>query len=132
MCMTDTVADMLTRIRNANMTGQESVDIPLSHFKVAIAKVLKTEGFIKEFKEIPDERQGNLRVYLKYGPMKHRVITEIRRDSKSGRRLYKKAGEIKSVLGGIGVAIYSTPRGVISNKEAKRLHVGGELICTLW
>lgn len=132
MCMTDTVADMLTRIRNANMTGQESVDIPLSHFKVAIAKVLKTEGFIKEFKEIPDEKQGTLRVYLKYGPMKQRVITEIRRDSKSGRRLYKKAGEIKSVLGGIGVAIYSTPRGVISNKEAKRLHVGGELICTLW
>ena len=132
MCMTDTVADMLTRIRNANMTGQESVDIPLSHFKVAIAKVLKTEGFIKEFKEIPDEKQGTLRVYLKYGPMKQRVITEIRRDSKSGRRLYKKAGEIKSVLGGIGVAIYSTPRGVISNKEARRLHVGGELICTLW
>ncbi len=132
MCMTDTVADMLTRIRNANMTGQESVDIPLSHFKVAIAKVLKTEGFIKEFKEIPDEKQGTLRVYLKYGPMKQRVITEIRRDSKSGRRLYKKAGEIKSILGGIGVAIYSTPRGVISNKEARRLHVGGELICTLW
>src|SRR3972149_9633113 len=121
MCMTDTVADMLTRIRNANMTGQESVDIPLSHFKVAIAKVLKTEGFIKEFKEIPDEKQGTLRVYLKYGPMKQRVITEIRRDSKSGRRLYKKAGEIKSVLGGIGVAIYSTPRGVISNKEARKL-----------
>ena len=132
MCMTDTVADMLTRIRNANMTGQESVDIPLSHFKVAIAKVLKNEGFIKEFKEIPDEKQGTLRVYLKYGPMKQRVITEIRRDSKSCRRLYKKAEEIKSVLGGIGVAIYSTPRGVMSNKEAKKLHVGGELICTLW
>ncbi|MDO8092451.1 MAG: 30S ribosomal protein S8 [Candidatus Brocadiales bacterium] len=130
--MTDTVADMLTRIRNANMTGQESVDIPLSRFKVAIARVLKNEGFIKEFKEIPDERQGTLRVYLKYGPMKQRVITQIRRDSKSGRRLYKKAGEIKNVLSGIGIAIYSTPKGIISNKEAHKLHVGGELICTVW
>lgn len=132
MCMTDTVADMLTRIRNANMAGQESVDIPLSRIKVGIANVLKNEGFIKEFKEIPDEKQGTLRVYLKYGPMKQRVITQIRRDSKSGRRLYKKAGEIKSILGGIGVAIYSTPKGIISNKEARNLHVGGELICTVW
>lgn len=132
MCMTDPAADMLTRIRNANMTGQESVDIPLSHFKVGIAKVLKNEGFIKDYKEISGERQGVLRVYLKYGPVKQRIITKIRRDSKPGRRVYKKAGEIKSVLGGIGVAIYSTPKGIISDKEARKLQVGGELICTLW
>jgi small subunit ribosomal protein S8 len=130
--MTDTVADMLTRIRNANMTLRESVDIPLSKLKVGIAKVLKEEGFIKEFKEIPDEKQGTLRVYLKYGHMKQKVITKIRRESKPGRRLYKEVGEIKSVLGGIGIAIYSTSKGVISNKEAKKLHVGGEFICTVW
>ncbi|MGR3310528.1 MAG: 30S ribosomal protein S8 [Candidatus Brocadiales bacterium] len=132
MCMTDTVADMLTRIRNANMTVRESVDMPLSKLKVGIAKVLKSEGFINEFKEIPDEKQGVLRVYLKYGPMKQRVITKIKRESKPGRRLYKKVGEIKNVLGGIGIAIYSTPKGVMSNKEAKKLRVGGELICTIW
>lgn len=132
MCMTDTVADMLTRIRNANMTLRESVDIPLSKLKVGIAKVLKEEGFIKEFKEIPDEKQGTLRVYLKYGHMKQKVITKIKRESKPGRRLYKEVGEIKSVLGGIGIAIYSTSKGVISNKEAKKLHVGGEFICTVW
>ena len=132
MCMTDTVADMLTRIRNANMTLRESVDIPLSKLKVGIAKVLKEEGFIKEFKEIPDEKQGTLRVYLKYGHLKQKVITQIRRESKPGRRLYKEAGEIKSVLGGIGISIYSTSKGVISNKEAKKLHVGGEFICTVW
>lgn len=132
MCMTDTVADMLTRVRNANLIRRESVDIPLSQLKVGIAKVLKAEGFINEFKEIPDEKQGVLRVYLKYGPMKQRIITKIKRESRPGRRLYKNAGEIKSILGGIGISIYSTSKGIVSNKEAKKLHVGGELICTIW
>ncbi len=132
MCMTDPVADMLTRIRNANMIGRESVNIPASKFKIGVAEVLKKEGFIKELSKIDDGKQGLLRVYLKYGPLKQRVINCIRRDSKPGRRLYRKVDDIGKVLNGIGISIYSTSKGILSNRECRANKVGGELICTVW
>jgi small subunit ribosomal protein S8 len=130
--MTDPIADMLTRIRNANMKAKESVDIPRSLTKLEIARVLKEEGFIKGYKEIEDKRQGVIRVYLKYGPQKERIIHRLTRESKSGRRIYKKVEEIRKVLGGIGIAILSTPKGVMSDKECRKSHIGGELICKVW
>lgn len=132
MTMTDPIADMLTRIRNANMKAKESVDIPRSFTKLEIARVLKEEGFIKGYKEIEDKRQGVIRVYLKYGPQKERIIHRLTRESKSGRRIYKKVEEIRKVLGGIGIAILSTPKGVMSDKECRKSHIGGELICKVW
>lgn len=132
MCMTDPISDMVTRIRNANMIRRESVDFPSSKLKLAILKILKEEGFIKEYKEIAiDNKQSAVRVYLKYGALKQRVINKIEKVSKSSRRIYKKTGEIGKVLGGIGVAIYSTSKGVISDKECRRLKVGGELLCVV-
>ena len=130
MCMTDTISDMLTRIRNACNIGRESVDVPSSKIKLAILKILKDEGFIKEFKEIlADNKQGSTRIYLKYGPLKQQVINKIERVSKSSRRIYKKAGEVVKIYGGIGTAIYSTSKGIISDKECRKLKVGGELLC---
>ncbi|MCF6155984.1 MAG: 30S ribosomal protein S8 [Candidatus Brocadia sp.] len=130
MCMTDPISDMLTRIRNANTIRRESVDIPLSKLKLSILKILKEEGYIKEFKEIPGEnKQNTVRVYLKYGPLKQKIINKLERVSKSSRRIYKKTKEVEKVFGGIGVAIYSTSKGVISDKECRRQKIGGELIC---
>lgn len=132
MCMTDPIADMLTRIRNANMVGKESVNIPASRIKTGIAEVLKKEGFIKEFCKVSDDKQGLLRVYLKYGPLKQKVISCIKRNSTPGRRVYKKVEEIGQVLNGIGISIYSTSKGILSNKECRTNKIGGELICTVW
>lgn len=132
MCMTDPIADMLTRIRNANMVGKDSVNIPASKIKIGIAEVLKKEGFIKDFDKISDGKQGFLRVSLKYGPLNQKVISCIKRESKPGRRVYKKVEEIGRVLNGIGISIYSTSKGILSNKECRMNKVGGELICTLW
>lgn len=132
MSMTDPIADMLTRIRNANMIGNENVNIPLSRIKVEIAEVLKREGFIKDFKKISDEKQGILRVYLKYGPLKRKVINSIKRESRPGRRLYKKVEEIVDLLNGIGITVYSTSYGILSNRECREKNVGGELICSVW
>lgn len=130
MCMTDPISDMFTRIRNANVIRRESVDVPKSKIKQAILKILKEEGFIKEFKEIPtDNKQGIIRVYLKYGSLKQCIINKIERVSKSSRRIYKNADEVVKILGGIGIAIYSTSSGIISDKECRRLKVGGELLC---
>jgi len=130
MCMTDPISDMFTRIRNASMIQRESVDIPLSKIKLAILKILKEEGFIKEFKEIPTgNKQSSVRVYLKYGPLKQQIINKIERASKSSRRIYKKAEEVGKIFGGIGIAIYSTSKGIISDKECRKLKIGGELIC---
>lgn len=130
MCMTDPISDMFTRIRNANMIKRESVDIPLSKIKVSILKILKEEGFIKEFKEITtDNKQSSIRVYLKYGPLKQQIINKIERVSKSSRRIYRNAGEVGKIFGGIGIAIYSTSKGIISDKECRKLKIGGELIC---
>ena len=128
----DPIADMLTRIRNGNMVEREAVNIPSSRIKVGIAEVLKKEGFIKDFKIIPDEKQGVLRVYLKYGPLNQKVINHIKRESKPGRRIYKRVEDIGKVLNGIGIAIYSTSKGILSNKECKENNIGGEHICTVW
>ncbi|MDR4505288.1 MAG: 30S ribosomal protein S8 [Candidatus Scalindua sp.] len=132
MSMTDPIADMLTRIRNANMVGKESVNIPLSRIKLEIADVLKREGFIKDFKKISDDKQGILRVYLKYGPLNRKVINSIKRESKPGRRLYKKVDEVVDLLNGIGMTVYSTSKGILSNRECRQKNIGGELICSVW
>jgi|RhiMetdeSRZDD1v2_1073273.scaffolds.fasta_scaffold35520_3 small subunit ribosomal protein S8 len=130
--VTDPIADMLTRIRNGSMAEHEKVDIPASKLKVRLAELLKEEGFIKNFRQIEDRKQGILRVYLKYGPGQERVITGLRRVSKPGRRMYVGADKIPTVLGGIGVAILSTPRGVLTDRESRRLRVGGEVLCYVW
>ncbi|HHT9119257.1 MAG TPA: 30S ribosomal protein S8 [Candidatus Hypogeohydataceae bacterium YC41] len=130
--MTDPIADMLTRIRNAIMRNKDSVEIPRSTLKTGVSNVLKEEGFIKEYKEIEDGKQGILKVYLKYGSQKEPVIHGLSRESKPGRNIYKKLEEIKPVLGGIGVAIYSTDKGVLSDKECRKAGVGGQFICKVW
>ncbi|MCP4267721.1 MAG: 30S ribosomal protein S8 [Candidatus Brocadiaceae bacterium] len=132
MSMTDPIADMLTRIRNGIMVNREAVNIPSSRIKVGIADVLKKEGFIEDFKNIPDEKQGMLRVYLKYGPLNQKVIGHIKRESKPGRRVYKGVDDIGKVLNGIGISIFSTSKGILSNKECREHKVGGEHICTVW
>ncbi len=132
MSMTDPIADMLTRIRNGIMVNREAVNIPSSRIKVGIAEVLKKEGFIKDFKNIPDENQDILRVYLKYGSLNQKVINHIKRESKPGRRVYKGVEDIGKVLNGIGISIFSTSKGILSNKECREHKIGGELICTVW
>lgn len=132
MVMTDPVADMLTRIRNASSVKHESVDIPGSKLKVELARILKEEGFIREYKFIEDGKQGSLRVYLKYGPNKEQVITGIKRISKPGLRVYVNKEEIPRVLGGLGVAVISTSTGVMTDKQARKTGVGGEVICYVW
>jgi small subunit ribosomal protein S8 len=130
--VTDPIADMLTRIRNGSGAEHEKVDIPASRLKVRLAEILKAEGFIKNYRVIEDKRQGVLRVYLKYGPGQERVITGIRRVSKPGRRLYVGAEKVPSVLGGMGVAILSTPRGVLTDRDSRKAKVGGEVLCYVW
>jgi small subunit ribosomal protein S8 len=130
--VTDPVADMLTRIRNGSLAEHEKVDIPSSKLRVRLAEILKEEGFIKNFRLIEDKRQGVLRVYLKYGPGQERVISGLRRVSKPGKRLYVGADRIPSVLGGMGVAILSTPQGVLTDRESRRAKVGGEVLCYVW
>ena len=130
--VTDPIGDMLARIRNGGMAEHEKVDIPASRLRVRLAEILKEEGFIKNFRLIEDRKQGVLRVYLKYGSGQERVITGLRRVSKPGRRLYVTADKIPSVLGGMGVAILSTSRGVMTDRESRKLQVGGEVLCYVW
>jgi small subunit ribosomal protein S8 len=130
--VTDPVADMLARIRNGSLAEHEKVDIPASRLKVRLAEILKEEGFIKNFRLIEDKRQGVLRIYLKYGPGQERVISGLRRVSKPGRRLYVGADRVPSVLGGMGVAILSTPRGILTDRESRKAKVGGEVLCYVW
>ena len=130
--VTDPVADMLTRIRNGSLAEHEKVDIPSSKLRVRLAEILKEEGFIKNFRLIEDKRQGVLRVYLKYGPGQERVISGLRRVSKPGKRRYVGADRIPSVLGGMGVAILSTPLGVLTDRESRKAKVGGEVLCYVW
>ncbi len=132
MTMTDPVADMLTRIRNANTAGHSTVDIPASKMKKSIAEILQTEGFISGYNVIDDSAQGTIRVKMKYGADKDKVIIGIKKISKPGLKVYAKAEQVPKVLGGLGVAIISTSNGVISDKEARRLGVGGEVICYVW
>ena len=132
MVMTDPIADMLTRIRNANSVHHDKVEIPGSKIKVAIAEILKAEGFIKDFEVIADSKQNVIRVSLKYGANKEKVISGIKRISKPGLRVYANKEELPKVLGGLGVAIISTNKGVITDKEARKLGVGGEVLCFVW
>jgi len=132
MSMTDPIADMLTRIRNGNKAKFEKVDIPLSKEKLEIAKILKQEGYIKNFKVLSEEKKGTLRVYLKYDAQNRGIINGIRRVSKPGLRIYVKSKKILPVLNGFGINIVSTPQGIITDKEAKKLNVGGEVICSVW
>jgi small subunit ribosomal protein S8 len=132
MTMTDPIADMLTRIRNANMVRHASCDIPASNMKKNVAEILKTEGFIKGYDIIEDGKQGMIRVQMKYTKDEERVISGLKRISKPGLRVYAKRNEIPKVLGGLGIAILSTSKGVITDKEARKAGVGGEVICYIW
>ena len=132
MVMTDPIADMLTRLRNANSVYHEKVEIPGSKIKVAIAKILKEEGFIKDFDFVQDSKQGLLRVNLKYGPNREKVITGIKRISKPGLRVYAKNDQLPRVLGGLGIAIVSTSKGIMSDKQARKNGLGGEVIAYVW
>lgn len=130
--MTDPVADMLTRIRNAVRVERPHVDVPLSKVKRGVAEVLKREGYIWDFEEIPDEPARQLRMHLKYGPNGERVIRHIRRVSKPGRRVYSGATTLKPVLNGLGIYVLSTSRGVVSDREARQRKLGGEVLCEIW
>lgn len=132
MGMTDPLADMLTRIRNANMAKLESTDIPSSKLKLRVAQILKQEGYLKDYILIEGSRQGILRVYLKYGPDTRGLIEGIKRISKPGRRIYVKKEQIPKVLGGLGIAIISTSKGIMADSEVRKLNLGGELLCTVW
>jgi small subunit ribosomal protein S8 len=132
MTMTDPIADMLTRIRNAVQVRHDSVEMPSSTMKVAIAKVLKDEGFIKSFTVSDDGPFKKLRIDLQYTGKHEPVLTGIKRISKPGLRVYTKATEIPRVFGGLGLAVVSTPKGVMSGQQARRLHLGGEVICHVW
>lgn len=132
MSMTDPIADMLTRIRNANMVKQQKVDIPSSNVKVNIAQVLKQEGYIKNYKVIADSRQGVLRVYLKFIDEKEPVINEITRISKPGSRSYVDSESIPTIKNGLGIAILSTSQGIMTDNAARQAGIGGELLCTVW
>ena len=127
----DPIADMLTRIRNAVRMGRRDVKIPASNLKVGIAEVLRQEGYIQGFDRIDDGRQGVLRIQLKYGPMGNSVITDIQRESKSGRRDYRGVTDLPRVLNGLGIAIVSTSQGVLSDRQCRERNVGGELLCTV-
>ncbi|MDA5110111.1 MULTISPECIES: 30S ribosomal protein S8 [Brevibacillus] len=132
MVMTDPIADMLTRIRNANMVRHEKVEIPASTIKKEIARILKEEGFIRDAEFVEDNKQGIIRVFLKYGPNNERVITGLKRISKPGLRVYAKSTEIPKVLGGLGIALISTSAGVMTDKQARQAHVGGEVLAYVW
>ena len=132
MVMTDPIADFLTRIRNANMAKHESLEVPASKIKRSIAEILKNEGFVRDVEYIDDDKQGIIRVFLKYGKGNERVISGIRRISKPGLRSYVKADAVPKVLNGLGIAILSTSEGVITDKEARAKKIGGEVIAYIW
>ena len=132
MQITDPVADMLTRIRNANTAKHESVDVPASNLKKAIAQILLDEGYIKSFEVVEDGTQGIIRIQLKYLAGKEKVISGLRRVSKPGLRVYAGADELPQVLKGLGIAIISTSKGVMTDKAARKAHVGGEVLAFVW
>lgn len=132
MVMTDPIADFLTRIRNANMVRHETLEVPASNMKREIAEILKREGFIRDVEYIEDNKQGILRLFLKYGPQNERVITGLKRISKPGLRVYAKASEVPRVLNGLGIALISTSQGVLTDKEARAKQIGGEVLAYVW
>lgn len=132
MVMTDPIADMLTRIRNANMVRHEKLELPASKVKKEVADILKREGFVRDYEFVEDNKQGVLRIFLKYGANEERVITGLKRISKPGLRVYAKADEVPKVLNGLGIAIVSTSKGVLSDKEAREQAIGGEVLAYVW
>jgi len=132
MAITDPIADMLTRIRNGAKAKFNSVEIPGSQLKVELAKILKSEGFIRNYKFLKDGKQGILRIYLKYGSGQSNVVYQLKRVSKPSRRVYVKSKDIKPVYNGMGIAILSTSKGVMTDKKARQEKVGGELLCHIW
>ncbi|MRX72531.1 30S ribosomal protein S8 [Bacillus lacus] len=132
MVMTDPIADMLTRIRNANMVRHEKLELPASKIKKDIAEILKREGFVRDVEYVEDSKQGIIRIFLKYGSNNERVITGLKRISKPGLRVYAKSNEVPRVLNGLGIAILSTSQGVITDKEARAQQAGGEVLAYVW
>jgi len=132
MVMTDPIADMLTRIRNANVVRHEKLELPCSKLKIEIADILKREGYVHDYEVIEDDKQGVLRISMKYGANDERVITGLKRISKPGLRVYAKADDVPRVLNGLGTAIVSTSKGVLSDKEARAQAIGGEVLAYVW
>ncbi len=132
MQITDPIADLLTRIRNANSAKHTSVDVPASNMKKAIVEILKNEGYIKEYQIIEDGKQGVIRITLKYGPNNEKVISGLKRVSKPGLRFYASVDELPRVLRGLGIAIVSTSKGIMTDKEARKAHMGGEVLAFVW
>ncbi|MBM7700962.1 30S ribosomal protein S8 [Kurthia sp. 3B1D] len=132
MTMTDPIADMLTRIRNANMVRHEKLELPASNIKKEIAEILKREGFVRDVEYIEDDKQGIIRIFLKYGQNNERVITGLKRISKPGLRVYAKTEEVPKVLNGLGIALVSTSQGLVTDKEARAKKVGGEVLAYVW
>jgi small subunit ribosomal protein S8 len=132
MITTDPVADMLTRIRNAGAVYHDKVDVPTSKLKIEIARILKEEGYIKDYQLVSENNQSSIRIFLKYGEKKKPIIAGLKRISKPGLRVYAGSTEIPKVLGGLGTAVISTSKGVMTDKEARKLGVGGEVLCFIW
>lgn len=132
MTMSDPIADMLTRIRNANVVRHEKLEVPASNLKKQIAEILKREGFVRDVEYVEDNKQGIIRIFLKYGQNNERVITGLKRISKPGLRVYAKSNEVPKVLNGLGVALVSTSHGVLTDKEARAKQVGGEVVAYVW
>jgi len=132
MVMTDPIADLLTRIRNANMVRHEKLEVPASNIKKEIAEILKREGFIRDVEYIEDNKQGIIRIFLKYGANNERVITGLKRISQPGLRVYAKTNAVPRVLNGLGIALVSTSQGVLTDKEARAKQVGGEVLAYVW
>lgn len=132
MTMTDPIADMLTRIRNANMVRHEKLEVPASNMKKEIAEILKREGFVRDVEYVEDSKQGIIRIFLKYGQNNERVITGLKRISKPGLRVYAKTNEVPRVLNGLGIALVSTSNGLVTDKEARAKQVGGEIVAYVW
>lgn len=130
--VTDPIADFLTRIRNANQVYKDSLEIPASKMKQSMAEILKAEGYIKHYEYIKDGKQGIIRLFMKYGPNRQKVLTGLKRISKPGLRVYVRKDEIPRVLGGLGVAILSTSKGLMTDKQARKEGLGGEVICYIW
>jgi len=130
--MSDPIADFLTRIRNAGMVYHDKVEVPASRVKKELAELLKSEGYIKDVEFIADDKQGVIRMYLKYGPNRERVITGLKRISRPGLRVYAKKDEMPKVLGGLGIAIISTSKGIMTDKKARKEGLGGEVISYIW
>jgi small subunit ribosomal protein S8 len=132
MVMTDPIGDMLTRIRNASSVNHNSVDVPASRLKMELARLLKEEGFVRDVEWVTDAGKRSIRIYLKYGSQKEKVISGIKRISRPGLRVYAKKDEVPKVLGGLGCAILSTPEGILTDKQCRQKGIGGEVMCYIW